>query len=337
MGKEISVLKSKKVLTIVLLALVLSLSAFVASAEEVKLDGWQVVEVETDVYEVYFYRDGERVKGIVEVPVVSEWWPAAWGSAPATMYYIFDDVTGAVAAPAEIGWVEIDDKWYSHVGGGMLFSGWHYEPSEEGEFGTMHYLQPYAATGGLVLTTNIPASWTYDQGRVTHRWFNFEANGKGALVRDPATAMPEGAWIDGAFYFGYGVTQGWVYDPDGSRLFYFGDEPVVTVGAHRLDNPWTNDERNFTFTVAGVLTTPLWQDADFAETFEAAVEVVLPGLTFIIIEAKDAEAFEDRAFMLNAGEISLREKELYEQSGGGWRIAIEGEFDADEIKLEIFG
>jgi len=324
------VLKSKKVLTIVLLALVLS--AFTASAEEIELDGWQFVEVEEGV-EVYFYQDGERVTGVANVPLVKGWWPAAWGEAPERMYYAFDEVTGAVRSDLAVGLVELGDNWYSHMGGGMIRTGWVW--CEDGD--TMHYMQPAAATGDLVLTTDIPASWTYDQERVTHRWFNF-TNDNGALIQNGTTTGWQGVGENRVFYFGHGVTQGWVYDA--GNLFFFGTteagKPILATGGtvEGLYNPWTDDRRDFTFAANGAVAR---DDSEIEETLNFAVESFLPGITFIIIEPKDAEVLAGRAFRLYADGLSISERNLFPQEDGSLRIAVEGEFAPEDIRLDIIG
>lgn len=342
--------KVKRVLTIVLLALVFSLGAFAASAQE-PLDGWVFGEGD----DLFFYRGGEPVTGVVNVPLPADWWPGeeagwAWGSAPATRYFSFDETGLLVRLPN--GWNEIGGEWYWVVPGYSISDGWHWWPEGPATGGTMHYLQPAAATGNLVLTTNIPSDWTYDTARVTHRWFDFgDADSRGVLQQTNT------GWVDGVFYFGYGVTRGWVYEPrvgtDG-RYFFHGQDangkPILaTGGPFVMHSPWTGDERTFTFAPAGAagaggrLLTELWRDASLSSHLDFAIESFLPGITFIILSELDAGTFGggpgQMTFIIRTsdGKYAARGEELYPQAGGGWRIALDGEYEVADISLQIFG
>jgi len=329
----------KRVLAIVLFALVFSFGAFTASAQEHDAEYWAQNGWHFEGTDVFFKRDGVKVTGIQEVPMVAEWWPGDWGPAPATRYYYFDEVTGAVQE--RIGWQEIGGEWYFFVPGSTLFEGWHWCPTDN----TMHYMQPYASTGEFVLTTNIPASWTYGEedepGRVTHRWFNF-GTGKGALVQDAPTT----GWQGDVFFFGHGVTRGWVFDA--GNLFFFGmndaGKPVMARGTHKLiHSNWLNEVRNYTFDNNGRLVSGrVWENANMGDHFNFAVESFLPGITFIIIEEKVKGTFgaDGKAFLIDIdGEHTRRENGdgIYPQPGGGWRLAVEGEFVPSDLKLQIFG
>lgn len=312
----------KKVLTSVLLAFVFALSVFTVSAFASPTDGWQF-----DDGQIFFYRDGAKVKGIQNVPMVKEWWPAQWGEMPENVYYLFDEVTGAVDGSNE-GWTEIGDKYYYFVSNtGMLFDGWHWCE----DYLTMHYMMPHAATGKLQLTTNIPIDWlTYDTERVTHRWFNFDATGKGAVQQELD------GWHDGVFFFGYGVTQGWGYD-DG-YLHYFGENPELTLGlVQDLANPWT-DPMDFDFGDTGKI--PVTSNVALEDHFDYAVESFLPGITFVIIESPSV-TIASKPFNVvgRAGAVvrSVPVRGLYPQAGGGWRIALEGAFKPEEVTLQIVG
>jgi hypothetical protein len=363
------VFKKKSVLTIVILALAFSMLAFTASASEVK-DGWQWDDGVGAAQKLFFYRNGARVVGPQEVPLPAAWWPAqcavpcvytpptnptcsnCWGEAPTTAWFFFA-TDGSLVRAGATGWREFGDGNQYHLSPiYTLAMGWHWDSLAN----TFHYMQPHAATG-ISLATGIPARWTYDTERVTHRWFDFVGE-RGALNQ----TRPNGWDAQGRFWFGYGVTQGWVNVPGApfayatterpAGLYYFGAgaTPTLETGSNReILNPWTGDVRRFNFGANGRLTSAFqWVpqgNLETQQTFNVAVENLFGAITFIIIEENVAPGSfgigaTQRAFRLSAGPVAsaivLREGDLHEQAGGGWRIAIPGTFNANQIQLETF-
>jgi len=359
------VFKKRSVLTIALLALVLSMLTFTAYADEqpVQTDGWVF-----EGNDASFLRDSVKVTGIVEVDFPADWWPESWGGeakAPKTAYYYFDE-HGVVVR--NFSWQKIDDVYYYFTGINTLHTGWLWSPVRDDNYeiimeggepkypGTMHYMLPEPAEG-ITLTTNIPASWSYDEERVTHRWFIFGGE-KGELEQEKED------WEDGFYWFGHGVTLGWVFvaeaggkfegnNTDGNLVHFdarYDDAagklvPVQSRGGNNLIfNPWTNDVRRFAFDRNGNLENDLWVDAAVSTHFRSVVDGFLPGITFIILEERSGSVFGDGAnqaafrLILDDGKegVVLRENALHEQPGGGWRIAVAGDFEASNISLEIF-
>jgi hypothetical protein len=315
------VFRKKTVVIAILLALVLSMSAFVAFAQDdaptVQRDGWEFVEGDTNVY---YLRDGVRVTGVQNVTMPEDWWPFG-GTAPATAYFLFG-ADGAQVRGA--GWTQSPDGYVWLQPGYSLFQGWHYYAPELGVAGTIHKLTPVAATG-VQLVSDIPATWSYDPGRVTHRWFNF--HNRGQIVEMNLPGEYTGAWHNGAFYFGHGVTQGWVYianaDPvfQGELVYYpSGVTPVFATGVQTLENPWFADATTFTFNATGRLQAYWGESAPAAA--DMSVESFLPGITFVVIGCDDYDEF---SLVATAGATSMQfsVEDLHDQpNGDGWRVAI---------------
>jgi hypothetical protein len=343
----------KKVLTFAVLVLVFAFSVFTftALADDTMADdftGWKFLG---DNWELAYYVDGTRLKGVHEVDLPVAFWPgyeyceteedwvwneaeAEWGPAPATRYFYFDSVTGElVKGDSNVGWKQVDGNWYNIGWMGMLHEGWFWDGAE----GTYHYLRPAAVVGSLELVP-VYGEFAYDEGRVTHRWFNFSSD-KGALIREMESVKLSGEWVGGLFYFGYGVTQGWAYN--NGEVFYYGNfsKPVLTVGNATLENPWTTTARSFSFGTSGRIAVT---SADLDAHFEYAVEEVFAGagLTFVIIERLN-DNFANSAFNLiandEAGNVIVTPVKGLHRQDGGWRIALDGEFTANQITLQIVG
>jgi len=108
----------------------------------------------------------------------------------------------------------------------------------------------------------------------------------------------------------------------------------MASGTVELESPWADDARTFTFGSNGAAAR---DESAIEENLNFAVESFLPGITFIIIKPQDVKVLEGKAFRLFADGLSVSEADLFTQADGGWRIAVEGEFKAEDIKLHIIG